>query len=243
VDRELEFRIGVRIDAALDRIRSKACRMGMAGKWHVGKALDILQNADLLERDVGLLGEHEEARYLDNLPNLIAAVEEQDRRCAECWDGHKGAEQESNLKQRGELVRLFLCFQFHPKLYERLVRQPDKQFLRNAIRLLDEAKEMTREATELEGILRMNLRDFVLLEKELVDDLRDLDNARGELCAAHQELAISIANSQPHSDGSTVSSALVGLRRAATFYDHKRCFDFAEYAQHWIQEAIDKRRM
>ncbi len=58
MDRHVEVSIGVRIDAALDRIRSKVCLMGMAGKWHVGKAPGLLQNPGLFKQYVKLLGEH-----------------------------------------------------------------------------------------------------------------------------------------------------------------------------------------
>ena len=82
--REVEVRTGIRIDAALDRVRSKISSMGMAGKWHLGKASDVLQSVELLRRDVQSLGEHEEAKYLDHLPCLIAETREQNWRCAEC---------------------------------------------------------------------------------------------------------------------------------------------------------------
>jgi hypothetical protein len=243
VDRELEVRTGLRIDAALDRIRCKVNLMGKAGKWHVGKASDILESPDLLERCVELPNEHEEAKYLDQLPALVAEATDQDRRCAECWDTGRGAEDASRyLVEREELIRLFQRFRFRPKLYERLVRQPDKPLLREAIQFLSAGQEDTPEAIALERVLRMRLRDFVILEEGLLDDLHDLDEAREELVAAHKGLALSMACAQSPSDESTVSSALVGLRRAAAWYDYQRGYSFEEYAQHWVQEAIDKRR-
>jgi DNA-directed RNA polymerase sigma subunit (sigma70/sigma32) len=243
MSRELEVRIGVRIDAALDRIRSKVCLFGLAGKLHIGKASDLLQSPDRLEEYVELLNEDEEAKYLEQLPALIAEAKEQDRACAECWETGLEAEQENDyLLKRECLVRLLLRFQFRPKQYERLVRQADKPFLRDAIEYLNAGQERTPAAIVLERIVRMRLRDFVTLEESIADECRNLDEAREELCTAHQELALRVAWSQPHSDESTVSSALVGLRRAARWYDYKRGYSFEEYAQHWVQEAIDKRR-
>ena len=46
---------------------------------------------------------------------------------------------------------------------------------------------------------------------------------------------------QGESDDSVLPGAVAGLRRAAEHYDHKRGYRFAEYAQHWIREAIEKR--
>jgi len=243
VDRELEIRIGIRIDAALDRVRSKVYLMGMAGKWHIGKASGLLQNPDLIERYVEQLGEHEEAKYLDQLPLLVAEAEKQDRRCAECWDTGIWLEQESHYRaEREKLIRLFKRFHFRPKLYEKLVRQPDKPLLREAIGFLNAGREITPEAIALERIVRLHLRDFVRIEEGLVDDFCDLDEAWDTLSAAHKELALKMAMAQPGSDESTVSSALVGLRRAAAWYDYKRGYSFEEYAQDWVQEAIVKRR-
>ena len=61
---DLETRIGSQIDAALERIQRNVCLMGMAGKFHAGKASDMLQDLNLLRRHVGSLEEHAEARYL-----------------------------------------------------------------------------------------------------------------------------------------------------------------------------------
>ncbi len=241
--RDLEVRTGLRIDAALNRIRCKVSRMGMAGKWHTGKASDILQCPDLLERYVELPNEHDEAEYLIQLPTLVAEVNEQDRCCAECWDADRTAETASRyLVEREGLIRVFQRFGFRLKLYERLVRQQDKPLLHKAIEFLGAGQEDTPEAIALERALRMRLQDFVKLEEGLMDDLQDLDAAREELIVAHQGVALNIARSQPRPDESTVSSALLGLRRAAGWYDYKRGYSFDEYAQHWVQEAIDKRR-
>jgi DNA-directed RNA polymerase sigma subunit (sigma70/sigma32) len=243
VNRELEVRIGVRIDAALDRIRSKICSMGMAAKWHIGRASDLLQNPDLLERVVEPLGEQEEAKYLDQLPALIAQAREQDRRCAGSWTGDMGPAEESRYRaEQDVLIELLQRFRFRPKLYEVLTRQPDKPLLRDALRFVRKGQETTPAARALEQTLRMRLREFVLLEEGLEEDFRDLDEARELLCAAHKGLALRIARSHPGRDKSTVSSALVGLRRAAAWYDYKRGYSFEAYAQHWVREAIKKRR-
>src|SRR5690242_15099006 len=79
MDRGLEIRVGTRIDDALGRIRVKMCRLGMASKWHIGKASDLLQNLDRLKQYVEPLNEHDEARYIDQLPGLIEEAKEQDR--------------------------------------------------------------------------------------------------------------------------------------------------------------------
>ena len=243
VHRELEVRTGVRIDAALDRIRCKVSLMGTAGRWHFGKGSDILQSPDLLGRYVELPNEHEEAKYLAQLSALVAEATEQDRRCAECWDtGSKSEATSQYLVERDALIQLFPRFRFRPKMYERLVRQSDKPVLSNAIQFLAGGQECTPEAMALERVLRTRLREFVKLEEGIKDDLCELDETRKELITAHMELALNMARSQPRLDESAVSSALVGLQRAASWYDYKRGYSFEEYAQHWVQEAIDKRR-
>lgn len=238
---DLEVRTGRQIDAALDRIRSKVCLMGMAARWHCGKASEILKNPELLERYAEPLGELDEARFLDHLPALIAETQEQDQRCAKHWE--LATEQQScYLAEQEDLVRLFSRFRFQSRLYERLVRQPDKPLVRDAARLLSLGQEQSPEATELQRTLRMRLPDFLKLEEGLANDLGDLDEARNELVVAHRDLAFRVARSQPRWDESTVSSALMGLRKAAEWYDCKHGYSFEEYAQHWVQDAIDKRR-
>jgi hypothetical protein len=240
---DLEVRIGRRIESVLVRIRSRVSLMGMAGKWHVGKASDVFQDRGFLERFVVPLGQSAEAKYLEGLPVLIAQTREQDRRCEAYWDASKGVQDRTGyLAEREKLVELLPRFEFRLKLYELLVRQPEKPLLRDAIRLLEAGQESTPEAMAIEAIVRMRLREFIALEEKLAEDFRDLDEARRELWSAHEDLAREIAGSQPRSDPSTVSSALVGLRRAAAWYDYKGGYSFAEYARHWIQEAIRKRR-
>jgi hypothetical protein len=241
--RELEVRTGLRIDAALDRIRSKMSLTGMAAKWHLAKASDIIRNPHLIARDVGPLGEAEEAEYLNKLPALIAKIQEQDRRCSACWCARVGRDNENQyLVERAELMRLFQLVRLRLKLYERVARQSDKPLLRSAISFVSEEHDETPEVVQLEAIIRMRLPDFIKLETDLINDFFDLDAAREELFAANAEIALSIARSQPQSNEATESSALAGLRRAAAWYDHKAGYSFEAYAQEWIQEAIDKRR-
>jgi hypothetical protein len=187
VDRDLEVRIGVRIDAAFVRILTKVCSMGMAAKWHIGRASDLLQNPDVLKSVVELPAEQDQASYLDQLPALIAQAQEQDQRCAGSWSRGMDPAQENRYRvEEDALIELLKRFRFQPKLYELLVRQPDKPRLRDAIRLLKEGKT-TPEAVALEQILRMQLREFVLLAQRLEDDLRDLNDARETLCAANKK--------------------------------------------------------
>ena len=241
--REVEIRTGRHIDAALGRIQSKVSLMGMAGTWHLGKASEVLKDPAVFERYVDLRDKREEANYLPQLPALVAETSEQDRCCAECWDTATGPEGETRyLEDRNQLVRLFERFQFRPQLYERLVRQADKPILCRARQLMSAGEERTAETTTLERVVRMRLQDYVRLEEGIAADIQDLDKARDELFTAYQALAFDMARSPMESDESTISSALDGLRRAAAWYDYKRGFSFTEYAQHWVQAAIDKRR-
>lgn len=243
MESELELRIGTRVDEALGRIRSKVCRLGMAGKWHLATALDVVRSPELLRQIVEPLNVEECAAYVDRLPNLVAATRGQDRRCATCWDIAATSGRNSDyLANRETLMRLFQQFRFHPKRYERLVRQPEKPVLQNARRILAAGEEGSTEAKELERILRMRVRDCVALEGDIAQDLAALDGARDELFHAHEQLAFEIAHEQSDCDDQKIASALIGLRRAVGWYDHKRGFDFPEYARHWIQEAIDTRR-
>jgi DNA-directed RNA polymerase sigma subunit (sigma70/sigma32) len=236
---ELEERFRSQTKRILDRIRSTVALMGTAAKWHTGKASDLLRNPQLLEQSRFIGVEVDDTdRYLAQLPALAAETEECDRRCAALWTQRNLA---AFLSERAALIALFLQFKFNWKLYERLVRQKEKSLLRNVRALIEQGRESTSDARAIEDMVRMRLGEFVAAEEELSSDLAELDSAREELSSAHGWLALEIAASESETDPALVQSAIIGLRKAATYYGYEYTFSFAEYAQHWIREAIAKR--
>jgi DNA-directed RNA polymerase sigma subunit (sigma70/sigma32) len=200
----------------------------------------LLKNPELLNqrRYIGI-EVNDRADYLGRLPTLLAQTTDCDRRCSELW---RTGDLSAFLSARAELVALFAEFKFHWKLYERLVRHAEIPIFRKAILLIQQGQESTSDAIAIENKARMRLRELVTVWEELSNDLADLDAARQELWSAHEWLAIEIAASQSESGPAVLAHAIVGLKRAATAYGYEHTFSFAEYAQHWIREAIAKRR-
>jgi len=241
---DIETRTGIRIVAALNRIQSHAGLMGRAAEWHIGKASHLLENPALLEFPRFLEVDCDTTLYLARLPELLAETEQQDLLCHQLWTARHEPHRDSSrfAVERAKLARLFPRFQFHGKLYERLIRQDDKPALREAIHHVSAGTESTPEAIAIEDAVRMTLHDFVNLERQLAEDLADLDAARGELATAHEWFAKQLAQSHSPSDPAVLASAKIGLQRASTYYDYREGFGFTSYAQHWIKEAIQKRR-
>jgi hypothetical protein len=212
--------------------------MGMAGRWHVGKATDILQDNSLMKRYVDFEHQGEEG-YVSALPELIKLTTDEDRTSADAWCAR---DLPSFYAARERLGQLFPRFQLHCKLYERLVAQQPKPLLEHAMHLRSIGAGSTPESVRLEAKLRMPLSKFVALEDELAQDVAELKSARDELCLAYGEFARQQAHSQPSFDPSMIPIALEGLRKAADWYDHKRGFDFCDYAKWWIRAAIAKRQ-
>ncbi|HEX4611103.1 MAG TPA: hypothetical protein VH092_23130 [Urbifossiella sp.] len=238
-----EARFGPRIEAALERVRDKVFLMGTAGRWHVGKASDVVRDAALVERYVTPLGEADSADYLRALPELIEQTRTADERCAAAWRVRTPSDNSADfLAGREHLIHLFARFRFRLKVYERLVRRSEKPLLRIAVELLGASHTSTAEVEGLEAVVRMSLAEFVAIEEGLAADLLDADTARERLWAAYEELALGIARSRPDHDAVTTACARAGLQRAANWYDHRPGYSFAEYARPWIQRAVDERR-
>jgi hypothetical protein len=215
----------------------------MTGKWHVAKAAKILDDPKRLDFWVPLPDENAQAKYLERLPALIAETREQDDRCQAAWESEESSPRSRVFAiERDRLVALFEQFQFQPRRFERIFREADKPLLKSAIRLLSSGMASTPEAMEREARVRLPLSKYVEIEQEISADLRILDDAREELCVPHEQWALGIAWAQPRPDSSTEATALRALRRAAANYDYKRGYCFAEYAQWWIRDAIEKPR-
>jgi hypothetical protein len=231
------------MEAAQCRIRQAVCRVGMASRWHIGKATDILHDHGLLERYVVPLEDDEAAQYLASLPERIEQARQQDARCARLWASrHVQADLTGYAEEQRRLEGLLSQFQFPLRSYERLVRQERKPLLEQATRLLAEGRGETSEALALEAMFRMTLQQFVDLERGIAAELCVLDEARAELVAAHEAWAREKALSCAGSDPEAPVYAARGLRKAAEYFEYRRGYRFATYARHWIERAIRDKR-
>jgi hypothetical protein len=236
-----ERRLCQQMEEAQQRIRQAVCRVGMAAGWHVAKASDIVRDPGALDLHVVPLGEAAAAAYLGSLPGLIKRVRSQDRKCAKRWHSRaETADLTAFEREQGKLAELLLQFRFRFRTYERLVRQPQNQkwILLRANELLGGEAGRVQEVRGLESMLRLTLLEFVKLEEAIAEDLRILDEKRGELVAAHAEFARKKAETLAPSDPDAVSYALGGLRKAADHYDYRRGYRFSTYAQWWIKKAV-----
>jgi hypothetical protein len=220
--------------------------MGMAGRWHVGRARDIVRDPDSLERHVEPFErENQSSEYQKSLPGLIDQTRSQDARCAKLWHSRPTGPLGSMLayyRERDRLADLFLRFRFRLLSYERLVRQPQKPVLQQARQLLAESSERGPAARRLESLLRLPLQGFVDLQEEIARELQLLDGLRAEVVAAHREYAEKRALSIAGRDPDAVRYAVCGLRKAAEYYTHRSGYKFWSYAQYWVERAVREKK-
>ena len=185
------------------------------------------------------LEEHAEAQYLAQLPHLLADTERQDSKCQQLWNERRQSDYASELEQ---LLSYFRRFHFLPRVYERLAKQQPKPLVDHALTLWSAGGDRGNEVALLESRIRMALPEFIENEREIARELANLQAVRAQLWTIHETLAIEIATSTPGFDETTLACARFGLRKAADYYDYARVYNFAEYAQHWIREAIERKK-
>src|SRR5262249_55660793 len=159
----------------------RLCRTGMAARWHLGKARDILRDPALLEQHVWHLKPEEAAAYLAALPQLVKQTAKQNTHCVKLWGMRESqpdlAEYE---REQDRLIELLFQFQYPYRAYERLVRQEAKPLLDSVRRALAESSLPPNQLRGMETHLRMRLQEYVDLEDANVQDIQTLDRLRAE---------------------------------------------------------------
>jgi hypothetical protein len=241
--REEERSVGEGIEQAWQRIRPRLCRTGMAARWHLGKARDVLRDPALLERHVLHLQPEGTAAYLAALPRLVKQTAKQNTRCAKLWGAR---DEQPDLaeyeREQDRLIELFFRFQYPYRAYERLVRQETKPLLDDVRRTLAEPSPPPTKVRGLETYLRMRLQEYVDLEDANVQDLQTLDRLRAELVAAHEEFAWKVAARYGARERDALFFARCGLHKAAESYLPSRGYRFGTYAVWWMRAAIVNKR-
>lgn len=216
----------------------------MAGRLHIDKGTQILQEPSLVETWVTPFDEeYQVTAYLKALPRLIRRTRVHDARCAKLWqslvsNGNAAAYAEAHAV----LARLFRRFRFTIHSYERLARQPDKPLLEQAAQMLNGHHEAGNSAHELESQLRLTLQQFLDLELATAADLCLVDELRGKILSSHEAYARRRAEALGGSDPNAARYALWGLSRASTYYTYRRGYRFRMYAKHWIETAIRQKK-
>lgn len=219
-----EKNLGRTIIAAQERLRLNICRSGLAAPWHLEKATRVASRPRLLSRVVPHLERDEAKQYLALLPGWIEQTKEQDLKCAELWSqGAAGFE-----TQQKHLIAMLLRFDFSLRSYERLARQP----------MVKVAEGVSSNGDAIEGAPRLSAEDYADVGERIAADLERIDQARGELMAAHDNLIEKLVQKSNMPLPDATLYARHGLLKAAENFDVRRGYRFAAYAQKWIKAAI-----
>jgi hypothetical protein len=241
--REEERSVGEGSEQAWQRIRLRLCRTGMAARWHLGKARDVLRDPALLERHVGRLKPEEATAYLAALPQLVKQTAKQNTRCARLWAEREAQPDLADSEREQErLIELFFQFQYPYPAYERIVRQEAKPFLDSVRRALAEPSLPPNQLRGMETHLRMRLQEYVDLEDANVQDIQTLDRLRAELVTGHEEFARTVAERYGAQEPDALFFARCGLHKAAESYQPSRGYRFGTYAVWWMRAAIANKR-
>jgi hypothetical protein len=239
----IEERLCQGMETVLSEIRARVMREGMAVRWHIAKARDILDDPERLKSTVIPLDEHEEARYLSNLPSLITSVEEQDARCAAAWEAAEATTDDRAGYQREwlQLSNLLFEFRYLLRLYGKLVMYPKKPLLERARRAFAASDTSPDEVTQIQRTVRILLSEFIALEEANASDIERWTDLRNELTQAYDKVAVEIA--AEHGDGEDIlAAARHGLFLASGYYEHRRGYSFPEYARHWVERGVQRQK-
>ncbi|HTL27578.1 MAG TPA: hypothetical protein VL282_00090 [Tepidisphaeraceae bacterium] len=173
-----------------DAIRNRVCIVGTAARWHIAKASKMVENPDWANGAVerGMSADALSA-HLQLLPRTIEEIEHQDRRCAESWTrGCLDDDLTQYEMQRTRMIALFDQTRLGHAAYVRLVRQPEKPFVREATRLLAEGDPAHERVCELESKVRMTLKEYLQNEAAIDELLRSLDSTAARIAGSPQGL-------------------------------------------------------
>lgn len=226
---ELATRLA-RVRDRVREIRLAIYRTGMAGRYHLGKARDMLADA---QRAEALTGACDMADHLRHLPAVIERIEELDARADAMWaeSGEVPPTVLARLAEAYDAVRLL------PRAYERLARQSDKPIIAQAVHARELAAKHPQRL-DLERTLRLRVDDYLRLEEQIQAALSAIDSDRDAIALAHEEMANAYVRAAGYGDEIAFAAGRLGTRLAVNLFDDRLGYDLIDYATPWIDREL-----
>lgn len=217
------------------QIQLAVYRTRMAAAYHIGKARDMLADSN---RARALTELEDVAQLCKQLPALIDRIGQLNDLADAAW---------SELVRNGgdhadyatELAEAYDELHLHSRVYERLVRQSEKPMLLAA----QGARDLPGDAPSrrsIERSLRMAIEDYLALESEIANNLRQIDTARNIVVEAHLEAIDEYVRGKGRNDQISLAAGRHAVRLATTRFDDRQGYGFMSYAHAWIDRELDR---
>jgi hypothetical protein len=181
---------------------------GLSGRYHAGKARDLIGDPAKSELHTTATDQDE---YQRQLPALIERIELLDELSRRAWLASRERDA-SFLKIQRQLVELYDAVRLRPRNYERLARQSDKPLVDEA-RLSSSLPPDDSTRISIEDQIRMPVGDYLQLEVEIANTVAKIDDLRDRFAAGYADFARECATSM--GDGTHMARAAATIAAAS----------------------------
>ena len=183
----------------------------MEATYHIGKARDMVADKN---RTRELTGIDDVSPLRTQLSALIYRIDQlNDLADAEWADLPRNTDKLTDYVS--QIAEAYDAMHLHSRVYERIVRQIAKPLLAET----QVARDLSCDAPPrlaVKQFLRVEVGDYLTLESEIADNLRQLDAARNAVAEAHRDLTDKHLRGTGRDDEISLTAGRHAVRRATT---------------------------
>lgn len=208
---------------------------GLSGRYHTGKAKDLVGNSEKSEM---LTTATDQQEYQRQLPALVERIEALDALSMQTWLASRKRNAQF-LDIQKQLIEAYDSVQLLPRNYERLVRQSEKPLVAKAKRSIGLPPDHGIRLS-VEDHVRMPVGDYLRQESEIDNSLAKIDRLRDSFAVRYTDFAHGCAESMGNGTQLSQTAASLGLRQAVNTFDDRHGWDFKKYATFFINRELSR---